>query len=71
MTRRMTGWEHPGMNTHVVASTIDRGSWKFTGGDTPIDLVAAGTNALNGRKPAGTSQRELRELGLLPDTPNP
>lgn len=32
----------------VLASTFDWGAWKFTGDLTTIDLVAAGTNALNG-----------------------
>jgi uncharacterized membrane protein YeiH len=36
------------MHAHVIASTVDWGAWKLTGGDTTIDLIAAGTNALNG-----------------------
>lgn len=39
------------MQGHLVpmlGSTIDWGAWKFTGDLTAIDLVAAGTNALNG-----------------------
>lgn len=33
---------------HVLGTAIDWGSWKLSGGLTTIDLVAAGTNALNG-----------------------
>ena len=35
-------------HSFVLASTIDWGAWHFTGGDTMVNLVAAGTNALNG-----------------------
>lgn len=32
----------------VLANTIDTGGWKWTGDLTVLDLIAAGTNALNG-----------------------
>ena len=32
----------------MVATGIDWGAWKLTGGLTTIDLLAATTNALNG-----------------------
>jgi uncharacterized membrane protein YeiH len=35
-------------STVLAVETIRLGSFKFTGGDTLINLVAAGTNALNG-----------------------
>src|SRR5262245_10510995 len=34
--------------THVHLLGISFGDWKFTGGGTAVDLVAASTNALNG-----------------------
>ena len=35
-------------NSAILASTVDWGAWKWTGGLTAIDLLAASTNALNG-----------------------
>ena len=32
----------------VVLGTVDWGAWKFTPPETTVDLIAAGTNALNG-----------------------
>ena len=36
------------MDHMLLASSIHFGGWKWTGSDTTIDLIAAGTNALNG-----------------------
>lgn len=36
------------MHATLLASGIDWGAWKLTGNLTTIDLIAAGTNALNG-----------------------
>jgi len=32
----------------IIATALDWGDWKLTGGGTTIDLIAASTNALNG-----------------------
>ena len=64
----------------LLGSAVDRGAEKVTGGLTAIDLVAAGTNALDGAIPcrplrgrtiAGRSERELRDLGRLVEAETP
>jgi hypothetical protein len=53
------------MSQLLVASTVNFGSFKWTGSYTAIEDQHSDGRPMLGRKLAGKSQRELHDLGLV------